>query len=151
MIDKKSFKNAIGIPLEKAEFFKRGQSWYINGKDAIVVINLQKSNWSELHYINFGIWLNAFGDTQFPQLNHCHLYYRIENFFPEERELIVTSCDLDRSSLEKLTQLSRFIEQQLIPFAWECTDETKLRVLMIKGVLNGGLVRHEAKVYLMGN
>jgi hypothetical protein len=95
--------------------------------------------------------LNALGDGQFPQLNHCHLFYSIEDFFPEERELIITSCDLERSSPEILAHFSRFLEQRLIPFAWECTEERKLRELMSEGVLKGGLVRHEAKTYLMDN
>ena len=151
MIDKKMFKKAVGLPLEKTGFSKKGQSWYLNGKDAIIVFNLQKSNWSELYYVNFGIWLKAFGIAQFPQFNHCHLYYRVERLFPEDRELIITSCDLARSSLDNLANLSQFIERQLIPFAWECTEESKLRELMSRGVLKGGLVRHEAKMYLMGD
>jgi hypothetical protein len=151
MIDKKMFKKAVGSPLEQAGFLKKGQSWYLNGTDSIIVLNLQKSNWSELYYVNFGIWLKAFGDAQLPQFNHCHLYYRVESLFPEEREFLITSCDLQMSSPEMLSHLSRFVEQQLIPFAWECTEESKLREFMSRGLLKGGLVRHEAKMFLTGN
>ena len=145
------FKKAVGLPLEKSGFSKKGQSWYLDGKDAIIVLNLQKSNWDELYYVNFGIWLKAFGTEQFPHFNHCHMYYRVERLFPDERELIITGCDLARSNPDNLANLSLFIERRLIPFALECTEEGKLRELMSGGLLKGGLVRHEAKTYLMGN
>jgi hypothetical protein len=95
--------------------------------------------------------LKAFGQAAFPQFNHCHLYYRVEYFFSEQRDLILTGCDLERSNLEILDNLSKFIERQLIPFAQECTDEKKLREWMSKGILEGGLVRIEARMYLTGN
>jgi hypothetical protein len=150
MIDKKTFKKAFGAPMQKAGSVKKGQSWYFEGKDAVVVINLQKSDWSELYYINLGIWLKAFGEATFPQFNHCHLYYRVEHFFPEQRALTLVGCDLERSDPEILDDLSMFIGRQLIPFAQECTDENKLRELMSRGVLEGGLVRIEARMYLSG-
>jgi hypothetical protein len=148
MIDKKTFKKAFAAPMQKAKSVKKGQSWYFDGKDAVVVINLQKSNWSELYYINLGIWLKAFGEATFPGFNHCHLYYRVEHFFPEQRDLILTGSDLERSDLEILDNLSKFIGSQLIPFVQECTDEKKLRELMSQGVLRGGFIRQEAKMYL---
>jgi hypothetical protein len=150
MIDKKTFKKAIAMPLEKAGFVKRGQSWYLDGKDANIVINLQKSNWDDSYYINVGIWLKAFGEASFPPFNHCHLYYRVENFFPEQRELILKGCSLEKSDPQMLADLSEFIASQLVPFLQECTEESKLRELMSQGALEGGLVRIEARWYLFG-
>jgi hypothetical protein len=149
MIDKKTFKKAFGLPFEKAGFVKKGQSWYLHGEDAIIVVNLQKSSWSELFYINMGIWLKAFGETVLPQFNHCHLYYRVEYFFQEQRELIITACSLESSNLQILSDLAEFIENQLIPFLHKCTYESYLRELMSKGKLDGGLVRIEARMYLL--
>ncbi len=150
MIDKRTFKNAIAAPLDKAGFKKKGQSWYLDGKDAIIVVNLQKSDWSEIYFINMGIWLKNLGETSFPQYNHCHLYYRIERFFPEQRELILVGCSLDKSNQQMLDELSEFIESEVIPFLRNCTDENKLRELMLQGALEGGLVRLEARWYLSG-
>jgi hypothetical protein len=103
MIDLQNLKNAIYTPLKKAGFMNKSQSLYLDGDDTIIVINLQKSNWSKLYYINMGIWLKAFGEGLFPKFNHCHLYYRIEHFFPTKRELILTACNLDRSDLVVLS------------------------------------------------
>ena len=145
MIDKKTFKKTIAIPFQKAGFVKKGQSWYLDGNDALIVINLQKSNWGERYYINMGIWLKAFGEASFPQFNHCHLYYRVENFFPENRELILFGCSLENSSPEILAELTGFIESQLIPFLQSCTVISRLREMMIQGALEGGFVRLDAR------
>lgn len=148
MIDKKSFKNAISVPFKEAGFISKGQSWYLNGKDAVIVTNLQKSNWSNSYYINVGVWLKALGDLVFPQYNNCHLGFRAEALFPEKRNLILVSCDLEKTNTELLTDLSGFIESLLIPFLRECSNANKLKEFMRQGLLDKGLVRIEAKQYL---
>lgn len=148
MIDKKLFKKSIAAPLERAGFLKKSQSWFLNGKDVVLVINLQKSDWNEAYYINIGIWLKALGDMAFPKENQCHLSYRAESLFPEQRELILLGCSLEKSNPQMLIDLSNFFENRLIPFLHECTDENKLRELMSQGMLTKGLVMKEARLYL---
>jgi len=149
MIDKKSFKKAIATPLEKAGLIKKGQSWYLDGKDVLIVINLQKSDWSELYYINIGFWLKGLGRAAFPEFYDCHLYCRIHDFFPEKIDLIFSGFSLEKSTPEKLGELSRFLEYEFIPFLRECTNEQKLKELMTLGKLNNGLVQKEARQYLL--
>jgi len=148
MIDKKTFKKTISAPFEKAGFVKKGQSWYLDGKDAVIVTNLQKCDWGEYYFINIGIWLKAFGDESFPQYNRCPLYYRLEKIFPQQSELILEGCSLEYNNIDKLTELSGFIEIQVIPFLQELTDADKLRELMAQGVLESGFVRLDAKWFL---
>lgn len=148
MIDKKTFKKAISTPFEGAAFIKKGQSWYFNGQDAVIVTNLQKSNWNDTYYFNIGVWLKALGDTVFPRYNNCHLSFRAEALFPEKRNLILIACDLEKTNIELLMDLTEFIQSLLIPFLKECTDMNRLKELMEKGFFNKGLVRIEAKQYL---
>lgn len=148
MIDKKTFKKAFGAPFERAGFAHKGQSWYLDGKDAIIVINLQHSDWGKWYFVNMGIWLKAFGTASFPQFNHCHLYYRIEDFFPQNREEIVLGCSLEARDPQMLPRLVKFIENSLVSFLYECTQESKLREMMAQGSLNNGLVLKEARSYL---
>lgn len=150
MIDKKTFKKSIAAPLEKAGLKKRGQSWYLDGKDAIVVTNLQKSDWGDLYYINIGIWLKELGDASFPKENECHIGLRAESLFPEQRELILLSCSLGKSTPQMLSELSEFFDRHLIPFLHDCTDVNKLRSLMLQGILDTGLIMKEARWYLLG-
>ncbi|MDR3565419.1 MAG: DUF4304 domain-containing protein [Negativicutes bacterium] len=148
MIGKKTFKKAIAEHLEKAGFTKKGQTWYLDGQDVLIATNLQKSDWDEMYYINIGFWLKGLGEAFFPPYNHCHLSYRAERLFPEQRELILIGCSLEKSNLEMLAELSQFIQNLLIPFLRGCTEENKLRELMAKGLLNNGLVFKEARQYL---
>lgn len=151
MIDKNIFKKSIATVLKTSGFTKKGRlSWYLQGKDSIVVFNLQKSNWDETYYINIGIWLKVFGDATFPLHNHCHLDHRVESLFPKQRELIITSCSFEKSSIEHLNNLTIFIENQLAPFLKECTNEDKLKELFSQGTLDHGLVTVAAKQYLSG-
>ena len=148
MVDKKTFKKAFGAPLENLGLTKQGQSWYLDGRDSIVVVNLQKCDWNETYFMNIGIWLKALGEASYPKYNHCHLYYRVESFFPEKSELILVSCSLEKSNQEKLTDLSKFIKNELVPFLQNCTNENYLKGLMTNGKLNDGFVFFEAREYL---
>jgi len=151
MIDKKTFKKAFATPFENAGFVKNGQSWYLDGKDAIIVVNLQKSDWEDMYYINIGIWLKALGETSFPRENQCHLMYRAESLFPDNRELLLLGCSLEKGNLQLLNDLTEFIQNQLIPLLQGFTNENNLKVLMAQGKLNRGLVRLEAKWRLSGS
>ena len=148
MIDKKSFKKTIGLPLENAGFVKKGQSWYLDSKDVIVVVNLQKCDWGDWYYINIGIWLKALEEGSFPKESDCHLSYRAESLFPDQRELILLGCHLEMSNPQMLVDLSKYVESQLIPFLIGCTEISKLRELMAHGVLKNGFIWIEARKYL---
>jgi len=47
-----------------------------------------------------------------------------------------------------LPRLVNFIENTLISFLYECTQESKLREMMAQGALDKGLVLKEARSYL---
>jgi hypothetical protein len=151
MIDREDLKKSIALPLRKAGFVKKGLSWWIDRKDVIVVVNLQKCDWGDYYFINIGFWLKALEKGLFPKEHECHLSYRTENLFPEMRELILLGCHREMSTPEMLADLSIFIENQLIPFLIECTQEGKLRELLAQGVLNNGFVWIKARKYLSGS
>jgi hypothetical protein len=151
MIDKKSLKKSIALPLENVGFVKKGQTWYLDSKDVISVVNLQKCDWGEWYFINVGIWLKVLEEGSFPKESECHLNYRAESLFPDQRELILLGCHLEMSNPEILVDLAKFIENQLIPFLDECREIKKLRELMAQGKLNNGIVWKEARKYLSEN
>ncbi len=152
MVEKKSFKKTFGLLFEKMGFARRGQSWYIdNGRDAIVVFNLQHSDWSNLYYINIEIWLKALGEGAFPGENECHLSFRLERLFPNERDLIAASCDLDKTNEHWLSRLSTFLAEQCIPFLLTCTDLDYLREYLPSRFERKGFIMANARRYLLGD
>jgi hypothetical protein len=148
MIDKKTFKKAIAGPFENATFVKKGQSWYLDGEDSIIVVNIQKSNFDEEYFMNVGIWLRGLGVALFPKENQCHLSCRIERLFPEDRELIRTGFSLEKTNLQTLIDLLEFIKLKLIPFLEDCTKNYKLTEFMNTGRFKSGLISKEAKDFL---
>jgi hypothetical protein len=152
VIEKDDLVKTLHTSLKTAGFKKRSLSWYLNGKDIIVVVNLQRSDWSKFYYINIGIWLKALGDESFPKHYKCHMNWRVERLFPNERELIIATCDLEKSNLDLLNKMHALFENSLIPFLLECVDEEKLK----NHILNGAIVnkkmldRVEPRYYFFG-
>lgn len=145
MIDKKSLKKAIAEPLERAHFLKRGQSWYLEGRDATVVLNLQKSDWADDYFINVGIWLNSLGESRYPDANDCHLSFRLEGLFRAEQQLIRDGASLERGDAGMVEDLANFIGAQVVPFLQECTHLGTLRTFLASGRFKSGFIRKDAR------
>lgn len=92
MIDKTNFKKAVGSVLKSVGFENKGQSWYLDGDDSIVVLNLQKSDFDEKYYVNLGVWLKSLGGVAFPSENKCHIQARLTSLFPAQTEIIDQAC-----------------------------------------------------------
>jgi hypothetical protein len=145
VIEKEDLVNTLHLPLKAAGFKKRSLSWYLYGRDTIVVVNLQRSDWNKDYYINIGIWLKALGDETFPKYYKCPMVWRVEELFPKERELIITGCDLEKSDLDMLNELSAFIKAWLIPFLLDCVDEEKIKNHLIIGTIVNKKILHHIK------
>jgi hypothetical protein len=149
-MDKKFFLQSIAKPLNKAGLQRRKKSWYMDGEEVLAFVNFEFHTLilDQQYVINIGFWLKALGSSNYPSYNHCHLYYRVERLFPEYREFLLKSSSLLETDVELVNELAKFIDDTLIPFLRECTQEQKLRDMMAKGLLEGGLVRKEARWYL---
>lgn len=54
--------------------------FYNKNKEVTVSVNIQKSNYSDDHYINIGIWMNALGgETINPKIHMCHIMFRADS------------------------------------------------------------------------
>jgi len=60
-----------------AGMVKRSGSWYARGDETILVLNLQKSNYSASYYLNVAVWLLAVESADFPKENKCHIRTRM--------------------------------------------------------------------------
>lgn len=148
MIGKKTFKQTIANLFEKSSFVKKGQSWYLDGEDTIIVVKLQKSNWGEEYYINIGIRLKALGTVNFPQESQCHFSHRLERYFPDDRELILRGSSLEASNSQTLEDFTELLRIKLVPFLKECTSKHKLKEFLVAGRFNSGFISKDAIDYL---
>lgn len=151
MIDKKIFKTALAKVFHEAGFSHRGRSWFLAGQDSIVVIGLQKSDYDEKYYINFGIWLKRFGSTDQPKENQCHIQTRLTSLFPNHASLVEEACSLDKASVARLGELIDIVHSELIPFCLTCLTEKDLRGLIIGERFKKALILKIAKDVLLSS
>lgn len=116
MIEKTKFKKIFGEVFSGSGFAKKGQRWFLPGKDAIVVVNLQKSDFAENFYVNIGIWLRALGESEFPQENHCQIQVRLGSLFAEHVSLIDKACSLELAEQSDIDELLTILRERLVPF-----------------------------------
>jgi hypothetical protein len=93
-------------------FKKKGNYWVINGNVIIKMINLQKSNYSNAFYINYGYILNSIplGNLM------MHVYNRVTSLNVEERNRITFLLDLESNiSVEERTKaLKEMLQSKLV-------------------------------------
>lgn len=59
-----------------AGFRSASGAWYRDVAVGVQVLELQKSEWGEQYYVNFGIYVRELGSARSPKLHHCHFYTR---------------------------------------------------------------------------
>lgn len=132
MTDKVRFKKAFGNVLKTHEFRKKGQSWYLHGSGSIVVLNLQKDDFSDLYYVNFGVWLLEFGNSEYPPENHCHVGARLEELFPAHRELIFAACTIGPEE-DELPKFIDLLHSDVVPLCRQCLTIAGLKDVIVSG------------------
>lgn len=140
MIDKKKFKAALAGALTEAGFLGKGQSWYLNGTDVLVVVNLQKSDFDDKYYLNFGASLRRLGIGEFPKENQCHIQVRLTSLFPDHSEVFERGCHLGESAEGDLKEMVDFIRVECNPFFQQCIKEIELKNLIVSGRFKKALI-----------
>jgi hypothetical protein len=115
----KRVKNIFTEQLSLFGFTKHSVGWYYTNNELVIVINLQKSSYERLYFLNVAVWLNKIkGVCAYPKENICHIRVRAERLFesiPQElnpRKLF----DFNESiSEEKIESIKLFIYQYLGP------------------------------------
>jgi hypothetical protein len=83
----------------------------------VQVVNLQRSSWSPLYYLNVGLWLLALGDNDHPKEHQCHVRARLEDLLPGKAPDIECLLDLENTldELERAQRLEAVLRLHLIP------------------------------------
>ena len=148
MIEKTRFKRALAAVLKEAGFTMKGQSFFLDGQDTIVVLNLQKSDFDEQYYVNVGIWLKALGSTAFPAENKCHILARLTSLFTSEFNVIERACHLTSATEEDLVRFVGIAKTIVVPFCASCLHIDGLKERHGSGQFRKALVLKEAKQLL---
>jgi hypothetical protein len=144
MMDKANFKKAVGNVLKSAGFTGKSGSWYLSSDESTVVLNLQKSDFDEKFYVNFGVWLQNLGAVDFPSENKCHIQARLTSLFPDNAEAVDRACKVGGST-EDFATFAEFLEKEVVPFCNDCLRAEGLRSKLEAGVFKKALIMKSAK------
>jgi hypothetical protein len=111
-MEKKELASILSEILVPIGFKKKSNYWVINGDVITKMINLQKSNYSNSFYINYGYILNSIplGNLM------VHVYNRVTSLDVEERNRITFLLDLESniSDEERTKALKEMLQSKLI-------------------------------------
>ncbi|WDF76661.1 DUF4304 domain-containing protein [Mucilaginibacter sp. KACC 22773] len=123
----------IDAELKKLGFQRKSGSWYLNEKEVIKVVNLQKSNYSDLYYVNIGAYFKEIdGKENFPKEQQCHIRTRLNSWIVNSQVDYNYLFDLDTLNIteqEFRLQIKKCVSDNIIP-QLEAID-TKERILKI--------------------
>jgi hypothetical protein len=102
---------------KKAGYTKRSGSWYKKGADAILVLNLQKSQYGPKYFVNVALWLLAVESAEYPKEHKCHVRIRLTQLLRGQEPNISRLLDLDQpfSDPNRANQLVEIFNDSLLP------------------------------------
>jgi hypothetical protein len=129
-MNRNDLENVLNIMLSSKGYAKKRRTWTKAGEGIIKIVNLQKSNFGNTFYVNFGYVINEI------PLNRLfmHVFNRISSQNPDETVLINALFDLESDMPDEIRreQLVQILNQQLIN-DFDCVDSfQKLKIQVQK-------------------
>ena len=109
----KEFKDTLDKLLKPHGFKKKGNEWTVETTELYKTVDLQKSNFSNLYYLNYGY---NFKDLDYDGTTH-HINNRLGSRNTNVNKLIQDTFDLEKSidDLTRTKNLSELINNILLP------------------------------------
>lgn len=111
-MEKKELLNILNEELNPLGYKKKGNYWVINGDVITKIIHLQKSNYSNAFYINYGYILNS---VQLGNLT-MHVYNRVSTLNSEGQDIVSQLLDFESniSDEQRREMLKKVIHDALV-------------------------------------
>lgn len=119
MSEQRFLVDTIGKLLRPAGFKKKSDSWYLSSEETISVINLQKSDFGKLYFVNIGVLLKCICKEDFPKEYKCHIRFRWTSLIPQDEKKLERLMDFNDeiiSDADRLREISRLLEAFILPF-----------------------------------
>ena len=141
---------ALEAVLSGEGFFRKKDSWYRRSNEVVEVVNLQKSQYGAQHYLNYALWLTAFGDATSPKEDKCHIRMRVDIIMTDAENFArLLDLEADMPSDERRITIAAVLTSEFIPFADQCRSLTGLRALFADGRFRNAMVLAAAKRVLI--
>ncbi|WP_339735632.1 DUF4304 domain-containing protein [uncultured Gimesia sp.] len=125
MITTRLLNNAIHTELKPHGFQRKGSNWYLSSEQVIVVLNLQRSQYSATYFLNLGFWLQQIEHIDFPGEHQCHIRTRASSLWPEGTHRpeegppriadLLSIDDYPCNEGQRLERIRQFVAEKLVP------------------------------------
>lgn len=153
--------DAIGTGDELVQFFKEilkplgyrkyRRAWYLDAPETVVIVDLQRSSWSESYTLNLGALVKAIDDGERayggprPNIVDCHIRYTLDELFPEppkrparitpERARVHSVLDIEFTGTtndprQRAAELKKIVDERLLPFLELYKTEAGIRIIV---------------------
>ena len=114
-MDNTEFKKIVQGSTSKYGFMYCKKNYYCETDDMIVVVNLQKSNYNNSYYINYGFFVKEIhNELQYPRLNECDVTGRFINKTSKDTyQLDIINAD------ELVADLEKNINNYIVPVIYD--------------------------------
>jgi len=136
-------KSVLAQELRKAGFVGSSTTWHKQCQDTVLVVNLQKSQYSQLFYINLGVWVRQLGDVGLPKESQCHIRVRATSLPTEKAKTLERALTLEDESMgaeQREAFISEFVRVEALPFLESLATLEGIRAAMDAQKLRGGMV-----------
>ncbi|MCH9655828.1 MAG: DUF4304 domain-containing protein [Planctomycetes bacterium] len=133
MISTSILKTTINAELKAHGFLRKGSNWYLSCEEVVVVVNLQKSNYSALYFLNLGFWLQQVEQMQYPRSEQCHIHNRASSLYPDGNPRIADLLNVDEFPYDedqRITEIQQFISVKLIPLLLKGSTVSGLKKML---------------------
>lgn len=129
-MEKKELEQIITNVFKELDFKKKGTNWKLDNGEITKVINLQKSQYGNSYYINYGFIINSIPLEMF----HLHINRRLASHSSIENEEIKENLDLENniSDDERSSKLIFYIEKFIKPILNEINNEKDIYNYLIE-------------------
>lgn len=117
-MEHREFVNLVSESVKQVGFRAYKKDFIYDSEKIVIIVNIQKSNFDESYYINYGFLLKEIHDlVEYPKIYECDYIGRFINYLGEKEEY-----DFNPNSLEKeyvKNGLNRNISKFLCPLMEE--------------------------------
>jgi hypothetical protein len=136
-------RTAMARELRKAGYKVRTNTWCKPCQDTLLVVNLQKSQFGDVHYINLGVWVRLLGENEAPKEYQCHIRQRATSLRTEKAKALeraLNFVDTEMSPEERETLIAECMRTEAIPFLESLATLEGIQAAVETQQLRGGMV-----------
>lgn len=128
--------------LKSTGFARKSTTWYSEREDTVLVVHLQKSDWSKQYYINLGVWVKDLGwpIKLPPPVHKCQARQRLCSMTDEKLKAVLDLEDEATQEAQRAVALESAMRELGLPFLERCSSLAGLKREIESGELRHALV-----------